>query len=737
MRVRTKYAWRRTVPGWVFFLGVVSVMAWGTTVWASTRIGDMELQMWYRMRHTFHTNGGDDLNWVQWRNEVFFWLIYDNIVKNGKVFDQFEIPWVQNATFNARYRFRADPVYSIREHFRQIYDDEERESFIFPENGFRDLFMDLDFGEVGPGYLSLRIGNQQIVWGESDLFRSIDIINPLRIDQNAGAGEKFDEFRTPIWAIKALYNIGNVGKYFSNVAIEPFWSPRYRSSTSDLILESGYRIPHHIRGCLDENDREVPYDPVTCSRLRSSTGERVFVPYRAGWLGQDERIRHPWSIFAGGPNAQRTPDFTCATQRCSPDIPGDRISLIANLKKGSFTHVLNGAFNKGQAGGVRLFGTSVWGVDWSLVYMFLPTGESGVFDFNSILNDPASPLGTAIYGDAELVQTLFPGAPLRGTFEEGLRRCLSDGGKNHSPQRGRGFDAGGTILVGVDALGYNNPQRFRSRNRKGALEADGTPVANKHNATRTPFTVCATAQHDYVWSHVPGFTLTYNDFDYTGMVFRVEQSFSTKEVIRAVPPTAGRRFNDPLTPRFISDNFDKYTGVWRSMIGFDLFRSFGFFRYIPGIHRSFYEQSWFLSGQWLMQNHWNNVANNFCHNVDDAGNGYTEEQVAEDRKVGLRSYSNPQCRRYRWNHLFTLGFSNQGLFGSRVETRNAVAFEPRDKQTLLFTQWWWRNVLGYRNLELSTGLAWYTGSNQGHSWSSLQHYGDRDQFWFEMTYYLL
>jgi hypothetical protein len=696
----------------------------------------MELQMWYRTRNTFHTNGGEDLNWVQWRNEVFFWLVYDKLVDNGKVFGQYEVPWVKNATFNARYRFRADPVYSIRKHFQNLYDDEERESFVFPENGFRDIFMDMDFGEVGPGSLSLRVGNQQIVWGESDLYRSIDIINPLRIDQNQGAGEKFDEFRTPIWAVKALYNIGNVGSLFSNVSIEPFWSPRYRSGTSDLILEGGYRIPHHIRGCLDANNREVPYDPVTCANLRSANGERVFIPYRAGWLGQKERIRHPWSFFAAGPNPERTPDYACLTQRCSPDIFGDRVSSFANLKKGSFTHVLNGAFNKNQAGGVRLQGTSVWGVDWSLVYIFLPTGESGTYDYNSFLNDPESPTGTAIYGDPALVQQMFPGAPVRGTFEEGLRRCFSDGGKQHQTQTSpgkRGFKAGGTVLVGADVFGYNTPGRFQANNSKGALGADGNPVAGRHNAKRPPMSFCLAAQHDYVWSHVPGFTLTYNDFDYTGMVFRVEQSFSTKEVIRKNPNTAGPQLQNSL----LSDNFDRYTGVWRSMVGFDLLRSLGFLRYVPFLHRSFSEQAWFLSGQWLMQNHWNNVSNNLCQNVDKAGNQYTEEQVEADRAVGLRSYSTPGCRRYRWNHLFTLGLANQGLFGSRLETRNAVVLEPRSQDMLLFSQWWWRNVLGYRNLELSTGVAWYPSSNQTHSWSSIQHFADRDQFWFEMTYYLL
>ena len=57
----------------------------------------------------------------------------------------------------------------------------------------------------------MRLGKQQIVWGESDLFRSIDIVNPLRIDQNGFVGEAFEDFRTPIWAVKFLYDIGNVG----------------------------------------------------------------------------------------------------------------------------------------------------------------------------------------------------------------------------------------------------------------------------------------------------------------------------------------------------------------------------------------------------------------------------------------------------------------------------------------------------------------------------------------------
>ncbi len=130
----------------------------------------------------------------------------------------------------------------------------------------------------------MRAGNQQIVWGESDLFRSIDVINPLRIDQNQGAGEKFDEFRSPIWALKALYNIGDVGSWLVNVSLEPFWSPRYRDPSSDLILDQVFRIPFHEKGYLDNNNNLVPFSISACSKPRAdgSRGRRIGFCTRSG-----------------------------------------------------------------------------------------------------------------------------------------------------------------------------------------------------------------------------------------------------------------------------------------------------------------------------------------------------------------------------------------------------------------------------------------------------------------------
>ena len=733
---------------WLVSLGLLlgGVFSAGSLLWASTRIGNAELQLWYRMRHTFHTDGGDHVDWVQWRNEVFFWFVYDKFVDNGKILSQekFEIPWVNTATLNARYRFRADPVWSLRRRYINHYDRETRESFLFPENGFRDFFLDLDFGKVGAGHLSLRIGNQQIVWGESDLYRSIDVINPLRIDQNQGAGEKFDEFRTPIWAVKALYNVGNVGSWFSNVSIEPFWSPRYRTPTSDLILDQIFRVPFHEKGCLDDNNNLIPYSPTNCS-FRRRDGSRVFVPYNPGWLGT-RRQRHPWGVFPRGGSGARngTPDFTfCGDRECNPDIANARVSFIANVAKGSFKGPLNGAFNKGQAGGIRIFGTSIWGIDWSLNYAFIPTGIQGTYDINKILLPPPANPGPAgnirpdiVYGDADLVQAFGFGTPV-GTFEQGLRRCLSESGKT-GEQKGRSGTVT-TLLVGADLIGYNNPKRFGPN---GALDAQGNAKRGKHNAVRPPLTFCAPALFDNTFTHVMGFTGTYNDFDYTGAVFRVEQSLSTKEYVRHVPSgfanSAGRRYQAPLDNFTYSGNYHTFSKVWRSMVGFDLLKSVPSFRYIPFLHHSFADQAWFFTGQWLMQNQMNRVANPLCYVVDNGGNGISgSEARRREAADGFKHYSNKQCRRYHWNHLFTFAMANQGLFASRLETRNAIVFEPRDKDWLLFSQWWWRNVLGYDQVELSMGVAWYPSSGMSQGWSGLQHFADRDQVWFEMTYYLL
>jgi hypothetical protein len=228
------------------------------------------------MHNTFQTDGKEHFDWVQWRNEAFIWLTYDNIVKNGRLtLGEVPISFAESAALSARFRVRVHPVYYLRDHFRKLYDANHRSDFFAPEKGFRDLYLDLNHGTVGPGTLSTRIGYQQIVWGESDLFRSLDVINSLRSDQNFSIGEKFDEYRLPILAIKFLYSLGNVGP-LSDVAFEPWYTPRFRSIATNRSMKGSTASNSRSAAVWDPTDnswitvpRTVPTPPSSCPTGRS------------------------------------------------------------------------------------------------------------------------------------------------------------------------------------------------------------------------------------------------------------------------------------------------------------------------------------------------------------------------------------------------------------------------------------------------------------------------------------
>jgi len=687
------------------FLGIVGVLASVAPTWASTRFGsDIEVQAWYRQRHTFQTDGREHIDWVQWRNEGFIWFIWNDMVKSGKVLgSDFHIPFIEGASVSARYRARVDPVYLVRKHYRNNYDEEHTSNWLNPERDFRDLYIDLDHGEVGPGRLSTRWGYQQIVWGESDLYRSLDVINPLRTDQSFGIGEKFDEFRFPLLAVKSFYDLGNVGESFSNVGLEAYYTPRWFAGTKHILLEDGWRIQYQVRSCLGPNGEELDYSPENCG------DSRKFLPYRPTWIGW-RRQRHPWSAFAVGPQAKIvSPDYACATQRCAPDVANDRFSVIYNIMKGKGTHHTRGT-GKHNSFGARLVGTSWFGAQLSLNYIFLPN----IWGDGRETGRP--PL---VYGDFA-----FAGIQPSGSFEEGLRQCLSPSGKSSTrttPAPGQSI-----FLTGADLRGYDWPTR--------RLDANGNPLpsAKQKQAARLPITVCAFGpKHTIRPTHIFGFTATYNDFDYTGAVWRLEQSISTEEYLNRYPVGYGARGVVPNTNP--GRTLFNPHAVWRSMVGFDLFSALanypgmGWARNLPG---DFGTQASFLSFQYLMRYH-TAMSNTFCfeNNAVSIGPSTPEDGFpTRDAQKG--------CRNYRWNHFFTLGLGGQGYFKSKLEQRLAVAYEPRGQQYLLYGQWWWRDFFKLP-VDLSWGASWFPGSRFNNSWTGLNYLVGRNLLWMEATYYLL
>jgi hypothetical protein len=55
--------------------------------------------------------------------------------------------------------------------------------------------------------LNLRIGRQQVVWGRTDLFRVLDVVNPIDFSRENLYAE-FEDSRIPQWMINAEYRVG-------------------------------------------------------------------------------------------------------------------------------------------------------------------------------------------------------------------------------------------------------------------------------------------------------------------------------------------------------------------------------------------------------------------------------------------------------------------------------------------------------------------------------------------------
>ncbi|MGE0683116.1 MAG: DUF1302 family protein, partial [Candidatus Binatia bacterium] len=613
---------------------------------------------------------GDPTNnaeWVQWRNELRVEYQYEDLVSDYKLFNKLDIPLIRKADFSLIYRGRFDPVYIVRDKYRELYNKHQTKHYLIPENDIREINLDADFGDVLGHKLSMRFGRQQIVWGESDLFRSIDIVNPLRIDQNGFVGEAFEDFRTPIWAVKFLYDIGNVGTMFSNIGIETFYTPRWRPGTNHLILEGGWDLQYR-----DPNLYSAP----------DANGNR------SNSLGPNKkygRVRNPWSLFRVGPNAKvDAPDYGCNTVRCSPDVANDRVSFIYGIKGSA--HQIRGTKWENSMVGTRILGKAFDNFDFTLNYLFKRADAAAQVYWHDAF-DRGQPGTGALRPDFPIFLSRGAG----GTLEqenEFFDICM----RQNKP----------AFLVGADVYGYNTD-------------------ANPNNDRTGSF--CLPTGHYYPWTHVAGFTTTYNDFDYTGAVFRLEQSWSTNEPrnfsVRNSPQQLklhnfqdefGNDCPDGATTcpnrRALSKHSKSGSAVWRSMVGFDLLRTWQF---LPG---TFGKDQWFLTGQHLMTYQNNN------------------------RPSALNAFTNaPFDRHQRWEHLFTL--SGSGFFArGKLEPLWAYAYSPNAKQHLVLLQAFWHGLY-FRNLDLLVGTAIYAGSRFQTDASFLNYYADRDTAWIRLQYFLL
>ncbi|MGH8006094.1 MAG: hypothetical protein ACREQ3_03715, partial [Candidatus Binatia bacterium] len=237
---------------------------------------------------------------------------------------------------------------------------------------------------------------------------------------------------------------------------------------------------------------------------------------------------------------------------------------------------------------------------------------------------------------------------------------------------------------------------------------------------------CGKVRIKYPWTHVTAFTMTYNDFDYTGAILRLEQSLSSKEGRWRNPTIFRRVANIASLPEsnvrnVFSTNGTTYTPVYRSMLGFDLIRSLGSFpglswaKYAPG---QMGEQIMFFTFQFLTEYQFDNFSNNFPSSFICTG-------------FELQNRCN------RWNMAATFAVAGVGYFRGAFDPLVAIGHDFNVDSNIVLYRMFWHGLFGKKNLDFYGGTAAYMGSvNQG-SWLLLNKFADKDILFLRLIYYLI
>lgn len=183
------------------YLAFLCAMLFPALSWGIVNIGDdVELEGFIRAHNIMKTgarpfNDGElthQRNTAQLEGKYYF-------LRDSTAFNRFSTGPVEEATFTFLGRADYDSAFDLRDKYDVLNGRGQQQYKI------REAFIDF----VMPPF-SLRLGRQQVVWGETDNFRALDVINPL--DQTwHGTRESWEDIRIPLWMARGVWDIGKVG----------------------------------------------------------------------------------------------------------------------------------------------------------------------------------------------------------------------------------------------------------------------------------------------------------------------------------------------------------------------------------------------------------------------------------------------------------------------------------------------------------------------------------------------
>ena len=175
---------------------------------------DFEFEGFVKLQNIARTPEFDDAELIMQRNTAQIEGKY-YFLRDGEAFGRFKTGPLEKGTLTMIGRGVYDSIYDMRD----LYDDAPAPGRPGrDEIDLREAFVDL----VLPPF-TLRLGRQQVVWGETDNFRALDVINPLDLSWH-WSRETWEDIRVPLWMARGIYDIGKFA-WLEESFVEAIWIP--------------------------------------------------------------------------------------------------------------------------------------------------------------------------------------------------------------------------------------------------------------------------------------------------------------------------------------------------------------------------------------------------------------------------------------------------------------------------------------------------------------------------------
>jgi len=187
---------------------------------------DVSIEGFFRQEFAFNTNSSSEYktNQTGLQSAYQMWYLDTNLELTKGI----EVRGI--------FRLWGDLIYAIRSdhgHFERRF-KASKKNLQF-DDSFDQILREFYVSYFGDKFL-LRVGKQQIGWGEADGLRIMDVINPLDVRRDFAFydTEGYEEVRIPKWMVKTEFYTGNFGPIL-DTSVELYWNPGDVKETGELL----------------------------------------------------------------------------------------------------------------------------------------------------------------------------------------------------------------------------------------------------------------------------------------------------------------------------------------------------------------------------------------------------------------------------------------------------------------------------------------------------------------------